>query len=61
MGEIALAKLVEQMAEEAALKVTPLTPTPTPTDHYKRPRSWGFRFGAYSFKPRDTIVSMKVP
>ena len=41
MGEIALTKLVEQMAEEVALEVTPLPPTPKPPDHNKGPRSWG--------------------
>ena len=38
MGEIALAKLVEQMAKEAALEVTPLPPTPKPPDPGGTPR-----------------------
>ena len=33
-----MAKLVEQMAEEVALEVTPLPPTPKPPDHYKGPK-----------------------
>ena len=35
MGEIALTKLVEQVAEEVAIEVTPLPPTLKPPDHYK--------------------------
>ena len=41
VGEIVLTKLVEQVAEEVALEVTPLPLTSKPPDHYKGSRSWG--------------------